>query len=149
MEAGNAALENELEISGAELLNSDTYRARSNDQLSDTALFYLRAFCVQAEIDSHFTDDHNAQQSGAVDGDHEGMFLAQYLDSKEHVRTQQCCPVDHFGSLSNARWRTPQLQHLLQTHVPLEQHIVHRGFDGTKVDLPVESCNREDHENNT
>ena len=51
MEAGNAALENELEINGAGLLNSDTYRARlndvlKNDQLSDTALFYLPAFCV-------------------------------------------------------------------------------------------------------
>ena len=145
MEAGNAALENESKINGAGLLNSDTYRARlndvlKNDLLSDTALFYLRAFCVQAEIDSHFTDDHNAQQSGAVDGDQEGMSLAQYLDSEEHVGTQQCCPVDHSGSLSNARWRTPQLQHLLQTHVPLEQHTVHRGFDETKVDLLVESC---------
>ena len=51
MEAGNAALENELEINGAGLLNSDTYRARlndvlKNDQFSDTALFYPRAFCV-------------------------------------------------------------------------------------------------------
>ena len=51
VEAGSAALENELEINGAGLLNSDTCRARlndvlKNDQLSDTALFYLRAFCV-------------------------------------------------------------------------------------------------------